>query len=316
MGTKVYKYRGVSLLDRDLESLASNYFFAPTAENLNDPTEAVLNDRLVAQIANLLGPGVSKPFETLIGMRHSVGIYSLSRVADDELMWAHYGESHQGFCIEYDLERLILEARNQWDVVDVIYSETPPTLMAEDVATQGEHLHIVKILVGHKSQRWKYEDELRIVTTRSGANYHAQSAVTGIYFGCRCSAENIKKIRSRLSGRSLRYVSMRYAVGSYKLHASVLPYDAKLDGAAAVYEAPIDEFAIPDAKDLGRFADRHDKLLRAVDVVRKDPACQRIILADVSRSGPREGKIFVQFQSSVKIDLSDTLNWFFDVNDL
>ena len=57
MGTKVYKYRGISTLDRDLESLASNYFFAPTAESLNDPTEAVFNDRLVSQIMSALGSG-------------------------------------------------------------------------------------------------------------------------------------------------------------------------------------------------------------------------------------------------------------------
>ena len=316
MGTKVYKYRGISTLDRDLESLASNYFFAPTAERLNDPTEAVLNDRLVSQIMSALGSEVSKHFETLTDMRHSVGIYSLSRVADDELMWAHYGESHQGFCIEYNLQRLILEARNQWDVVDVAYSETPPTLTVDDIARQGEHSHIVQTLVGHKSRRWEYEDELRIVTTTSGANYYAQSAVTGIYFGCRCSVENTEKIRSRLSGRSLSYVSMSYPAGSYKLLASTLPYDTELDGQPAVHEAPIDEFAIPDAEDLGRFADRYDKLLRVVDMVRKDPACQRVVLADVSRSGPREGKIFVQFQSSVKTDLTDMLNWFFDVDDL
>ncbi len=316
MGTKVYKYRGISTLDRDLESLASNYFFAPTAESLNDPTEAVFNDRLVSQIMSALGSGVSQPFEALIDMRHSVGIYSLSRVANDELMWAHYGESHQGFCIEYSLERLILEARDQWNIVDVTYSETPPTLTVEDAARQGEHSRIVQTLAGHKSRRWEYEDELRIVTTRSGANYHAQSAVTGIYFGRRCSADNTKKIRARLSGRSLSYVSMSYPAGSYKLLASTLPYDTELDGQAAAHEAPIDDFAIPEAKDLGRFADRHNKLLRAVDVVRKDPACQHVVLADVSMSGPREGKIFVQFQSSVKTDLTDTLNWFFDVDDL
>ena len=39
---KVYKYRGISTLDRDLKTLVSNQFFAPTAEKLNDPVETVL----------------------------------------------------------------------------------------------------------------------------------------------------------------------------------------------------------------------------------------------------------------------------------
>ena len=67
-------------------------------------------------------------------MRHKVGIYSLSRTPLDELMWAHYGNSHASFCIEYDLDRLILEARTMWDVVDVAYYEDPQTLILHDIA--------------------------------------------------------------------------------------------------------------------------------------------------------------------------------------
>jgi len=40
-------------------------------------------------------------------MSKKIGIFSLSKKYDDELLWAHYANSHKGFCIEYDLEILL-----------------------------------------------------------------------------------------------------------------------------------------------------------------------------------------------------------------
>ena len=75
-----------------------------------------------------MGGEVHEPFTEIIEMRKTVSIYSLSRTPYDELMWSHYGESHEGFCIEYDLERLKLEAHANWDIVNVVYSAIPPVL--------------------------------------------------------------------------------------------------------------------------------------------------------------------------------------------
>lgn len=313
---KVYKYRGASDLDRDLEALASDYFFAPDAANLNDAMEALLSDALAVRATKAMGRTVSDSYQQLVGMRRSVGIYSLSRVPDNEVMWAQYGESHEGFCIEYDLDRLVLEARDQWSVVDVVYSESPPTLAVADLVTKSGCAGVIRKLVGHKSQRWAYEDELRIITTRSGRNNYAQAAVTGIYFGCRCSEGNIKKVRRRLSGRAHTYSVMRFTENSYTLGEAYLARDDDIDGTPPNYHAPLDELAIPDPEALGVYSNRLDEVERAVETVRQDPSCKRVLLADVSVSGPRKGRIFVQYQTAVQTDLSDTVNRYFDLKDL
>ena len=45
--------------------------------------------------------------EDLLSYNKKIGIYSLSKTFIDELLWAHYGNSHKGFCIEYDLDILL-----------------------------------------------------------------------------------------------------------------------------------------------------------------------------------------------------------------
>jgi hypothetical protein len=142
---KVYKYRGGSdaIMQRDLTAVAENFFWAPTADQLNDPTEAYVNTRMIEDVLSFpAAKDLRSAYGQLAGMRHKVGIYSLSRTPLDELMWAHYANSHTGFCIEYDLDRLILEARTMWDVVDVAYHEEPQTLVLEDRAIAGRSFRV------------------------------------------------------------------------------------------------------------------------------------------------------------------------------
>lgn len=312
---KVYKYRGSSTLKRDCEGLEQSYFYAPTAEFLNDPTEVVLNDRLVKVIASTLSSTLESDLEEFTSMRRTAGIYSLSKTVTDELMWAHYAESHKGYCVEYDLSRLVLDARNQWSQVNVKYSSEPPTLSIQDVVGELGETNIVEKLVGFKSQRWEYEDEIRLVTTRAGSNHYAQAAVTGIYFGCRCEAKTRETVRKALSGRGHSYFQMKYPEASYQLTTEAMPRLA-IDREVLKYEAPIEESAVTPVEDLGKFSGLHSKLTRAVKIVRRDPSCRAIVLADVSRSGERTGLIYVQYKTRVKTDLNEIVTWYFSAKDL
>lgn len=312
---KVYKYRGVANLERDIKSLVEDNFFAPTAEALNDPTEVVLNDRLVSALLSGLSPEVSASLAQLTGMRHSVGVYSLSRVPTDELMWAHYSESHAGFCIEYDFERLVLEARNQWTQLDVVYSKDPPILTVQDLLVASDASLATAKLTGYKSLRWRYESELRLITARAGVNHYARAAVTGIYFGVRCSKKIETQIRTALRNRALTYSRMVYPAHSYQLAIETLTRD-DIDGVIADYVAPVEAGAIVTNSDLGEFSDRYTSVRKAVEIVRRDPSCKKIVLAEVSRTGARRGQIFVQFETTVKGDLNNVLNWYFDHEEL
>jgi hypothetical protein len=247
----------------------------------------------------------------LTGMRHSVGIYSLSRTPTDELMWAHYAESHAGFCIEYDLERLMLEARTQWTRLDVVYSEEPPTLAIEDLIRAPNPEVATAKLVGCKSKRWSYEDEVRLITASAGVNHYARPAVTGIFFGCRCSDETIERVRIALAGRAHTYARVVYPERSYRLRIDDLPR-AAIDGTMTEHRAPVEDGAIAAVDDLGEHGHLHPLLLRAVDQVTRDPSCKKGVWADVSPSGPRRGQIFVVYETSVETALDNKVKQYFD----
>jgi hypothetical protein len=313
MGDRVYKYRGVALLDRDLDALASDKLYAPTAAQLNDPSEAVLSGSLATSRLRTAGREVRRALDQLEGLRHSVGIYSLSRVATDELMWAHYADSHNGYCIEYDLARLTLDARAQWSVVDVVYSDGPPTIELSDLLDAPDERVVTTKLVGHKSRRWAYENEVRIVTARSGFNAYARAAVTGVYFGCRCSEDTERAVRHALRERRVEFFRLGFVDKSYQLRSECLPR-IEADGEPRNFLAPVESDAIPSEGLLGPYAHLLPQLIRAVESVRRDPSCGSVVYADVNRRGANQGRIFVQFRTTVVTDLDPTVTWYFDAD--
>jgi len=91
-----------------------------------------------------------------------VGIFSLSARADSTLMWAHYCESHAGFCIGFrggDEFFLTGAGRGKDNVIPlqpVRYSNERVQIPLED----GKKLQIEHILT--KCKDWEYEAEMRV----------------------------------------------------------------------------------------------------------------------------------------------------------
>lgn len=70
-----------------------------------------------------------------------VGIYSLGMLQpkesfpSHELMWAHYANSHKGFCIEFDLDKMLQNSYPNFDIrnkITVNYQPDMPTIVKED----------------------------------------------------------------------------------------------------------------------------------------------------------------------------------------
>jgi len=319
---KIYKYRGGSpeVLTRDLDSIVDNYFWAPTADQLNDPSEAYVNDSDVFKLLKSLNAKeVEKSFDSLLKMRHTVGVYSLSKTPLDELMWTYYGGSHTGFCIEYDLERLILEARASWNVIDLVYHPKPQTIIFNDVIHGNNEVSILEKMIGTKSSRWAHEEEIRIITTTSGKNSYAPTALKGIYFGCRCHEDFILKFRKKLKGRGLRYYKMEFAVDTYSMDARELEYNIDIDGAIVEHIAPIEDGAVPDIKYIDeRYKSFYSYLTKAAEIVRRDTSCKKIVLTDFSTTKTQGGMpvIYVQYETNVSTVYSNILNQYIPIEDL
>lgn len=84
----------------------------------------------------------------------AIGVLSLTERPDDMLMWAHYADSHRGYCLELDatIQPLSLAYR-------VSYAEGRPVFRLFD----PNRADIIKRTLLHKADFWKHELEWRIV---------------------------------------------------------------------------------------------------------------------------------------------------------
>lgn len=235
---KVYKYRGSDerkIFERDLYSIEKNYFWAPDFSNLNDPFETTItSDNLIKQskfVLPFFGKSSSEKFQPVIEalgdvLAHTekIGIYSLSKTFDDELLWAHYANSHKGFCIEYDLDILLNTYKsNKIYSFPVIYKKEPPSVDFKDIIKAGKSDTIIHKMAGHKSLRWKHEEEVRIVTEDYGEFSYDFRAIKSIYFGHRMIEEDKDEIMSRLKGRGIDYYQIERIPKTYKFEKVFIP---------------------------------------------------------------------------------------------
>ena len=224
---RVFKYRGANF-ERDLESLEKNSYWSPKFDDLNDPCETLINtDPFKTQskiFAKLFSKEKSEQFLEVEKALHNlfevkkkgIGIYSLSKTFKDELLWAHYADSHKGFCIEYDLE-LLANSYKSFETFSfpVIYNKKPPEYGIRDINNTKTN-QIVQKLAGYKSKRWNYEQEHRIVTGFYGEHPYDPNCLKSIYFGLNMDDSEKEIMMERLKGRNIQFFQIIQKHNSYE----------------------------------------------------------------------------------------------------
>lgn len=148
----------------------------------------------------------------------------LSENHDNVLMWSHYGESHTGFCIEYDFNRISLKDEKLL-IFPVFYSEKRPPIpwniaisKTDDEMKRSEYDFILSMLT--KASAWSYEKEWRIL---SSIEYQSEMVslpiVSCVYIGANCAQENKDKILEIALTLKIPVRQMVVDRGIYKLHA-------------------------------------------------------------------------------------------------
>lgn len=137
-------------------------------EVIRETVKVTINDDIDKQLFNM-----KKKFR--------VACFTESNISP--LMWAHYAESHKGFCIEYDLKKLAEGYR--YGLLPVIYSDKRYDV-TNAVISRNKNLLMNPYYF--KSMEWEYEKEWRMVITEDLVNdneYYADfhEGITGIYLG-------------------------------------------------------------------------------------------------------------------------------------
>ena len=179
-------------------------------------------------------------FTRLEEQLQEVGIFSLSEVPDNQLMWAHYTEDHKGLCLGFEVVDGSLLA-NPEHCLRVNYADKIPkmsegflqkiTFRLDSRCRLESRSEIafsdpaVRAAVSTKPRCWKYEREWRYVEPRAG-DYPWPGPLVEIIFGLRCSRERREyymQLASLFVGNDLRVYEMRKIANSNSLERIQLP---------------------------------------------------------------------------------------------
>ena len=220
---KGYKFRGVGSeeFERDFNSIINNQIFASKIEDLNDPFEAsVIIERLekTLDLLNLSrngsGEKVKDALNNLLEFKSKIGIYSLSKTNSHNLLWSHYASGGRGYCLEYDIEKLMLGGiENSFDdLLQVEYLEKTPELKIEDIFNQKT---FSTKLFATKSKEWEYEEEVRLVYNNSSLKNYHKSALSSIFFGVNMPDSHQKRLIEALEDSDIKFYKLYKDKNSY-----------------------------------------------------------------------------------------------------
>ena len=169
----------------------------------------------------------------------NVGLLSLSEIANNELMWAHYADSHTGLVLGFDEQHSFFNRRRTendefYFVRKVRYSDDPPVSMA---TIDGDALLITK------GTRWSYEREWRMLVplrdaTRSlpvaGDTVHLfafpPDALRAVILGVNATLDTEAEVKNLLSRPEFRHIQMTRAILDFDSRAVTVPLAYKEDG--------------------------------------------------------------------------------------
>ena len=215
--TKDQNGKDIEIFERDLKSLSEDKIFVPTPKQLNDPTEGLFDDtalsnglgffkKLVEESTIRVEQAYSKIKEQL----KTAGIYSLSKTATNELMWAYYANGHNGYAIKIDTDVLYksLNGGSRFANIhafDVKYVDSLP-IIDISIFNHKNSTEVIQRFVGCKSKSWKHEQEYRLIFDKGDELKHIDfRAIKGFVFGYLMPKEDIEYVMNLFKGRHLSY---------------------------------------------------------------------------------------------------------------
>ncbi len=173
---------------------------------------------------------VNKPF--LESMRKVIQdemvLCSFSTVPDSIIMWGHYAQNHEGFCIEYDLDTVDANDARRRMLYPVIYSNKlfDATMYFEaafsDITKFNNTFATLAAL--YKSPEWLYEKEWRLLFPGGiykPSNYPMPQP-RSVFLGSRMSNADRKRVRAICGAKNIECHQMRLSAQSFKLEPEKL----------------------------------------------------------------------------------------------
>ncbi len=191
---KLFKYGSFQSEYWEQTIYKAEIFLSP-AKVFNDPFDCRANfnyekaiavgkfrDELIRQFGK---SGTEKLSEDMVekvieGMREDVFVFCFSEVWKSLLMWAHYANNYNGYCIGYDMGQV--RDHLIYNLYPVLY-EKDYIDITNNLINTNQNTGLICNLA--KAEEWSYEKEWRIVEYRDNPFYF-RKALKAIYLGMNC----------------------------------------------------------------------------------------------------------------------------------
>lgn len=134
------------------------------------------------------------------------GVISLTSKADNILMWSHYSNSHSGFCVGFDTEKIL--KLTCFDFIGKVnYSKPYPIIKAAYDIDLRYFLEMFS-----KSSDWEYEDEYRITKRHMDSRVVKlpKDTIKEIILGCSINDIDKKELTTQIQ-TNLPHVKIKQA---------------------------------------------------------------------------------------------------------
>lgn len=123
--------------------------------------------RVIEVVPGILATMMNEQLQRLqLVMQLGTKIACFTEQATSMLLWSHYAASHQGFCVEYDIESMPADVPQRHLLFPVYYKAArfdPTPRMVNTVSDPTKVPNHVIAAAIHKAPEWAYEHEWRIV---------------------------------------------------------------------------------------------------------------------------------------------------------
>jgi len=136
----------------------------------------------------------------------------------NQLMWAHYTDEHKGFCIGFNVNDLLINGNNMTTgILPVTYtSNAPYEKIAEDLELlnylRGNIFNselseaFLRSALATKYTGWKYEKEVRLISTKIKILDFQPKSINSITFGLRMKDKDKQTLKQLLSGHEWDHI--------------------------------------------------------------------------------------------------------------
>lgn len=138
-------------------------------------------------------------------MFSAFGVLSLSELPDNHLMWAHYADSHKGFCLGFENHETNIIGQHGHPV-EYVDKMPKPSIASFAMDAGGE---VIELIAYTKSKDWAYEKEWRVLKQEGNRLYPYPGRLVEVILGLNTPTVDEEKIREAVMRSEYRPIFKR-----------------------------------------------------------------------------------------------------------